>query len=160
MAIEKGLYGMPEGIDEALAQNMGEPDAVIEMAIATDEDMPVMVELEDGSVEISFGEEVEEIDAAPFDANLADYLEDNQLEEISGDLCEAVEGDRVARRDWAETYVTGLDVLGMARSRAGLRLRHGMRRVAARQDHLRHDGHSRESARIRLRHDEHHPEPG
>jgi hypothetical protein len=113
MAIEKGLYGMPEGIDEALAQNMGEPDAVIEMAIATDEDMPVMVELEDGSVEISFGEEVEEIDAAPFDANLADYLEDSQLQEISGDLCEAVEGDMAARRDWAETYVTGLDVLGM-----------------------------------------------
>ena len=113
MAIEKGLYGMPEGIDEALAQNMGEPDAVIEMAIATDEDMPVMVELEDGSVEISFGEETTEIDAAPFDANLADYLEDNQLEEISGDLCEAVEGDMAARRDWAETYVTGLDVLGM-----------------------------------------------
>jgi len=108
MAIEKGLYGMPEGIEE-----MGEPDAVIEMAIATDEDMPVMVELEDGSVEISFGEEIEEIDAAPFDANLADYLEDNQLEEISGDLCEAVEGDMAARRDWAETYVTGLDVLGM-----------------------------------------------
>jgi hypothetical protein len=45
MAIEKGLYGMPEGIDEELA--MGEmggemaPDAMIEMAIATDEDMPV-----------------------------------------------------------------------------------------------------------------------
>ena len=113
MAIEKGLYGMPEGIDEALAQNMGEPDAVIEMAIATDEDMPVMVELEDGSVEISFGEEVEEIDAAPFDANLADYLEDNQLEEISGDLCEAVEGDMAARSDWADSYVAGLDVLGM-----------------------------------------------
>ena len=113
MAIEKGLYGMPEGIDEALAQNMGEPDAVIEMAIATDEDMPVMVELEDGSVEISFGEEIEEIDAAPFDANLADYLEDNQLEEISGDLCEAVEGDMAARSDWADSYVAGLDVLGM-----------------------------------------------
>ena len=113
MAIEKGLYEMPEGIDAELAQNMGEPDAVIEMAIATDEDMPVMVELEDGSVEISFGEEVEEIDAAPFDANLADYLEDSQLQEISGDLCEAVESDMAARRDWAETYVMGLDVLGM-----------------------------------------------
>ena len=108
MAIEKGLYEMPEGIEE-----MGEPDAVIEMAIATDEDLPVMVELEDGSVEISFGEETTEIDAAPFDANLADYLEDNQLEEISGDLCEAVEGDMAARRDWADSYVAGLDVLGM-----------------------------------------------
>jgi len=110
MAIEKGLYGMPEGIDEEL---MGEPDAVIEMAIATDEDTPVVVELEDGSVEISFGEEIEEIDAAPFDANLAEYLEDSQLEEVSGDLCEAVEGDMAARRDWADSYVAGLDVLGM-----------------------------------------------
>jgi len=108
MAIEKSLYDMPEGIEE-----MGEPDAVIEMAIATDEDLPVMVELEDGSVEISFGEETTEIDAAPFDANLADYLEDNQLEEISGDLCEAVEGDMAARSDWADSYVAGLDVLGM-----------------------------------------------
>lgn len=110
MAIEKGLYGMPEGIDEEL---LGEPDAVIEMAIATDEDMPVMVELEDGSVEISFGEENDDINSAPFDANLAEYLEDNQLEEISGDLCEAVEGDMAARRDWADSYVAGLDVLGM-----------------------------------------------
>ena len=113
MAIEKGLYGMPEGIDGELMGEMGQPDAMIEMDIVTSEDTPIMIELEDGGVEISFGEEVEEIDAAPFDANLADYLEDNQLEEISGDLCEAVEGDMAARRDWAETYVTGLDVLGM-----------------------------------------------
>jgi hypothetical protein len=77
MAIEKGLYGMPEGIDEELVGDMGEPDAMIEMAIATDEDMPVMVELEDGSVEISFGEETGQcIDMAPFDANLAEYLDD------------------------------------------------------------------------------------
>jgi hypothetical protein len=110
MAIEKGLYGMPEGIDEEL---MGEPDAVIEMAIATDEDTPVMVELEDGSVEISFGEEPDSADMAPFDANLAEYLEDNQLTEIAGDLEEAIDGDTAARRDWADSYVAGLDVLGM-----------------------------------------------
>jgi hypothetical protein len=113
MAIEKGLYGMPEGIDEELVGDMGEPDAMIEMAIATDEDMPVMVELEDGSVEISFGEENEDIDMAPFDANLAEYLDDKQLQEISGDLEEAIDGDTAARRDWADSYVAGLDVLGM-----------------------------------------------
>ena len=106
MAIEKGLYGMPEGIEE-----MGEDEAVI--AIDTMSDTGVEVVLEDGSVEITFGEEIEEIDAAPFDANLAEYLEDNQLEEISGDLCEAVESDMAARRDWADSYVAGLDVLGM-----------------------------------------------
>jgi hypothetical protein len=112
MAIEKGLYGMPEGIENEI-NAMGEPDAMIEMAIATDEDMPVMVELEDGSVEISFGEENEDVDMAPFDANLAEYLEDSQLQEISGDLEEAIDADTSARRDWADSYVAGLDVLGM-----------------------------------------------
>ena len=111
MAIEKGLYGMPEGIEGELLGGMGEPDAVIEMDVMADG--PVMIELEDGGIEINFGEEIEEIDAAPFDANLAEYLEDGQLEEISGDLCEAVEGDMAARRDWADSYVAGLDVLGM-----------------------------------------------
>ena len=106
MAIEKGLYNMPEGIEE-----MGEAEAVITIDTMSDEGVEVV--LEDGSVEITFGEEIEELDAAPFDANLADYLEDGQLEEISGDLCEAVEGDMAARRDWADSYVAGLDVLGM-----------------------------------------------
>ena len=113
MAIEKGLYGMPEGIDGELMGEMGQPDAMIEMDIVTSEDTPIMIELEDGGVEINFGEENESIDAAPFDANLADYLEDSQLQEISSDLCDAVEGDMAARRDWADSYVAGLDVLGM-----------------------------------------------
>ena len=113
MAIEKGLYGMPEGIDGELMGEMGQPDAMIEMDIVTSEDTPIMIELEDGGVEINFGEENENIDAAPFDANLADYLEDSQLQEISSELCDAVEGDMAARRDWADSYVAGLDVLGM-----------------------------------------------
>ena len=87
MAIEKGLYGMPEGIDQELGMGaMGEPDAMIEMDIVTSEELPVMVELEDGSIEISFGEENDDIDSAPFDANLAKYLDDGQLTEIAGDL--------------------------------------------------------------------------
>jgi hypothetical protein len=110
MAIEKGLYGMPEGLDEEM---MGEPDAVIEMAIATDEDMPVMVEMEDGSIEISFGEENEDADMAPFDANLAEYLDDGQLQELSDELIGAVEADTNSRREWADTFVRGLDVLGL-----------------------------------------------
>jgi hypothetical protein len=85
---------------------------MIEMAIATDEDMPVMIELEDGSVEISFGEESDDVDMAPFDANLAEYLDDGQLTEIAGDLEEAIDADTSARRDWADSYVAGLDVLG------------------------------------------------
>jgi len=106
MAIEKSLYDMPEGIED-----MGEADAIIAIDGMSDEGVEVV--LEDGSVEITFGEENEGIEAAPFDANLADYLDDGQLQEVSSDLSEAVEGDIAARRDWAETYVAGLDVLGM-----------------------------------------------
>ena len=111
MAIEKGLYGMPEGLDDEL-MGMGEPDAVIDMTIATDANMPVIVEMEDGSVEITFGEEEESIDSAPFDANLAEYLDDKELQLLSQDLTDLVGSDINARRDWADTYVKGLDVLG------------------------------------------------
>ena len=112
MAIEKGLYGMPEGIDEELMGEEMTPDAMVGIDVVTEGDLPVMVELEDGSVEITLGEEIEEIDAAPFDANLADYLDDGQLQEIASELCEAIDGDTSARREWADSYVRGLDVLG------------------------------------------------
>jgi hypothetical protein len=94
---------------------MGEemaPDAMVGIDVVTEGDLPVMVELEDGSVEITLGEEIEEIDAAPFDANLAEYLDDGQLQEIASELCEAIDGDASARREWADSYVRGLDVLG------------------------------------------------
>ena len=78
MAIEKGLYGMPEGMEDMME---GELDAVIDMEIMSE--APVQVELEDGSVEISFGEDDENLDMAPFDANLAEYLDDKQLQELS-----------------------------------------------------------------------------
>ena len=58
MAIEKGLYGMPEGIEGELMGEMGEemtPDAMVGIEVVSDEDLPVMIELEDGSDEIRFG---------------------------------------------------------------------------------------------------------
>jgi len=108
MAIEKGLYGMPEGMEDMVGSEL---DAVIDMEIMSEE--PVQVELEDGSVEISFGEEAEVLDMAPFDANLAEYLDDKQLQELSDELIGAVEADTNSRREWADTFVRGLDVLGL-----------------------------------------------
>ena len=57
MAIEKSLYDMPEGIED-----MGEADAIIAIDGMSDEGVEVV--LEDGSVEITFGEENENIDDA------------------------------------------------------------------------------------------------
>ena len=107
MAIEKSIYNMPSEVDDDI-----EVGAVVDMAIATDEDMPVMVELDDGGVEISFGEEPSAADMIPFDANIAEYLEEGDLRELASDLMSSVEGDIAARKEWADSYVRGLDVVG------------------------------------------------
>tara|TARA_R110000824_G_scaffold120406_1_gene275754 strand:+ start:2319 stop:4808 length:2490 start_codon:yes stop_codon:yes gene_type:complete len=104
MAIEKGLYAMPEGIEEETSE--------LEIEIVN----PEMVTLDDGSVEITIVPDAMETDIAnaPFDANLAEYMDDGQLTELSADLVGEVDGDIGSRRDWAETYVKGLEVLGFS----------------------------------------------
>ena len=49
----------------------------------------------------------------PFDANLAEFLEDDTLGEIASDLVGAYEDDLASRQDWEETYTKGLDLLGV-----------------------------------------------
>ena len=73
-----------------------------------------MVTMDDGSVEITLVPEagMEEAAGAPFDANLAEYLEDGQLTEIASELIDYVETDTSSRKEWADTFVKGLDVLG------------------------------------------------
>ena len=75
---------------------------------------PDMVTLDDGSVEITLVPEqgLEETMGAPFDANLAEYLDDRQLTEISSELIGHVETDTSSRKEWADSFVRGLDVLG------------------------------------------------
>ena len=85
------------------------PPALAE-AIASGE----MTELEDGSVEV--GEFVEEglaPEQIPFDANLAEYVEEGVLGPISSDLLSAVESDIDAREDWEKIYEKGLNLLGV-----------------------------------------------
>ena len=48
----------------------------------------------------------------PFDANIAEYLEEGDLRELASDLMSSVEGDISARKEWADSYVRGLDVVG------------------------------------------------
>lgn len=102
MAIEKGLYAAPEGIDDA------EGDiSELEIEIVN----PDMVTLDDGSVEITLVPG-EDIGPVSFDANLAESLEDTVLARIANDLVGYVDTDIDSRKDWADTFVKGLDVLG------------------------------------------------
>jgi hypothetical protein len=43
----------------------------------------------------------------PFDANLAEVLEDNVLNKVSDDLIGSVDADTHSRKDWADSFVKG-----------------------------------------------------
>jgi len=104
MAIEKSLYAAPEGIDAATEDD----DSTLEIEIVD----PEMVVLDDGSVEIVIIPDAEPTDMLPFDANLAEVLDDSVLAELADDLVGLVDSDIGSRKDWADTFVKGLDVLG------------------------------------------------
>lgn len=71
------------------------------------------IELEDGGMEIILGALGGEGDEVPFDANLADVLEPDDLMVVGSDLLTAVEGDRSSRAEWIQTYLEGFDLLGL-----------------------------------------------
>ena len=66
---------------------------------------------EDGSAEI-VGDEAIDQSQIPFDANLAEYIEEDELTKFAGDLVGDFEGDKESRKDWEDTYIKGLDMLG------------------------------------------------
>lgn len=98
-----------------MATNMSPALVPIDLGLMTDEPA-IEIEIEDPeSVSISIdgleieigGEEVE------FDANLAEEISEGELEKIASDLIEMVEDDINSRKEWAEMFVKGLEVLGM-----------------------------------------------
>mgnify|MGYP003644083837 CR=1 FL=1 len=107
MAIEKGLYAAPEGLEDSITdmEEMEVPDMEIEIVD------PESVTLSDGSMEITIIPGAE-ADFSEFGANLAELMEDDVLETLSSDLVGQINTDIEARKDWADTFVKGLDVLG------------------------------------------------
>ena len=101
MSIEKSLYQAPVGLDSIVEE---EP---IEIEIVDPESVKIGI---DGlEIEIEPSKET----AEDFDANLAEYMSEGELTEIAGDLLGDFEDDLSARKDWIQTYVDGLELLGM-----------------------------------------------
>ena len=68
--------------------------------------------MEDGGAEeIATSENIDQ-SQIPFDANLSEYISDDDLARFSSDLVNAFEADKDSRKDWEDTYVKGLDMLG------------------------------------------------
>jgi hypothetical protein len=71
-----------------------------------------MVTLDDGSMEITIVPDAEEIGTGDFDENLAESMDDDQLGAIADELLGNIDSDLESRKEWADTFVKGLDVLG------------------------------------------------
>ena len=83
---------------------------------------PFLTESDDQPIEITIGPEdgeevvdieMSEIEAPSFDANLAEFMDEGDLTSLSSDLMDDFENDKASRKEWEETYKTGLDLLGI-----------------------------------------------
>jgi hypothetical protein len=110
MAIEKGLYAAPLGLKDLEGDLEGMEEMEIpEMEIEIVD--PESVTLSDGSMEITIMPGMEG-DFTEFGGNLAESMSEDALDELSGELVGQVKADIEGRKDWADTFVKGLDVLG------------------------------------------------
>ena len=96
MSIDKAIYPAPTGMDRGVSIEIEDPESVT---------------IDTGDVEITL--EPENDYGGDFDSNLAEILDEGELATISSDLMELVDDDISSRKDWAETFVKGLEVLGM-----------------------------------------------
>lgn len=105
--IGKGLYTAPqgiEGLDDGLGLEMDIPDFEIESEN--------VIPLEGGGVEVIIEQGKLESDGDEFEENLAEVLDEGVIKALSNDILELVDSDINSRKEWADTYVKGLEVLG------------------------------------------------
>lgn len=100
--MEPALYPAPLGLDAAI-------DEPVEIEIEIED--PESVEISADGLEIML--EPERDTPEDHDANLAEYIDDRDLASIASDLLEDFENDQSSRKEWVDTYVDGLKLLGM-----------------------------------------------
>jgi hypothetical protein len=105
MAIEKGLYAAPQGLDALEEMNAAGPE--IEIEIENPEAVRIGVDGEP-ILEIEVGEDEDE-----FNKNLAEDMSDSELQSLASELVSDYEDDVASRKDWMQTYVDGLELLGL-----------------------------------------------
>lgn len=101
MAIEKqALSAVPNNQEEIELEIMGQPEEETELFVQAD-----------GS--IIRGSDMPEEKVSKFGENLAEALDDRELNTIATELVSSYEDDLDSREDWFQTYTEGLDLLGI-----------------------------------------------
>ena len=102
MAIEKQAIPMRSGSEDPIE---------LEIVQQPDEETELFVQ-PDGS--IVRGSEMEEEMPSKFGENLAEVLDDRELNTIASELVASYEEDLDSRDDWFQTYSEGLELLGIS----------------------------------------------
>lgn len=105
MAIEKSLYAAPQGLEELAAMDEASPQIEIEI----EDPESVTIGMDGMEIEIEPAEE----SADDFNANLAEFVSEEVLQSLADDLISDFDEDISSRKDWMQTYVDGLELLGM-----------------------------------------------
>jgi hypothetical protein len=98
--IDKALYQQPAGLEE-LAQG----EDAIEIEIVDPEE----VNIHAGGLDISIGKGAEE----DFSANLAEDVNEGDLQSMASELSSDIDNDKNSRKDWEKAYTEGLKLLGL-----------------------------------------------
>ena len=107
--IDKAMEALQGALDiEPVGQEIQLPEQVVDFESDVE-----LIETPDGGAEVNFDPNAP-IDQSqiPFDANLAEYIDETQSRKFSNDLVGAFEADKESRKDWEDTYIKGLDMLG------------------------------------------------
>ena len=106
MAIDKSFSQAPLGLNELNPEEMGDEPA-LEITIEDPESVEIGI---DGEPILRIEESEDEDD---FDQNLAEVIPDDVLQTLASDLTSDYDADISSRKDWIQTYVDGLELLGM-----------------------------------------------
>jgi hypothetical protein len=102
MAVDKSLMQAPLGLESLAAE-----EAPIEIMIEDSES--VAIGMDGMMIEMSKAEPR----AEDFDANLAEFMNENELQLLASELIGNYEQDLSSRKDWLDTYIKGLKILGI-----------------------------------------------
>ena len=103
MAIDKSVNQAPMGL-QSLTTEADMPEIEIEI------ENPEGVTINMDGIEIDIDKEKEDID---FNTNLVEEMDERELASLIDDLLGDYESDVSSRKDWVQTYVDGLELLGM-----------------------------------------------
>jgi hypothetical protein len=103
-----GIGGAPMGLPPLSIDDIQQDDTpAVEIMIENPDDVEIGI---DGmTIDLMPDEET----AEDFGANLAEYMDEGELGKLASDLISEYESDVSSRKEWADMYVRGLEVLGM-----------------------------------------------